>query len=76
MSINRGDRLDVRTAFDDWVPRVALSGPELGATFEVVWVCTVAEWDRAEREHEEPDGTPWPISDVVPATSLAVPRAG
>ncbi len=66
MPIERGDELEVRTAFDQWVPRIAASGVELGATFEVVWVCTDTEWRRAESLGEEPDATPWPANEVRP----------
>ena len=64
MPIERGDELEVRTAFDEWVLRIAASGVEQGATFDVVWVCKDAEWDRASAEGEEPDTVPWPANEV------------
>jgi hypothetical protein len=35
-----------------------------GRDFPVVWVCTEAEWQRANSEGREPQGIPWPAEDV------------
>lgn len=62
--IRRGDRVRVRSAFGDYLERVALSGVEMGHTFQVVWVCSEDELTDADAEGREPKGTPWPASDV------------
>ncbi|MCK9496400.1 MAG: hypothetical protein M0R75_13015 [Dehalococcoidia bacterium] len=43
----------------------ALSGVEDGFNFPVVYVCTEEEWARAEAEHREPEGNPYPAEDVM-----------
>jgi hypothetical protein len=70
MQIKPGDRLLVRTAFDDEVERRAVSGIEQGDKFPVVWVCPEEEWESARREGRDPSADPWPVDAVraeVPA---------
>ncbi len=38
--------------------------PTRGKDFPVVWVCTEEEYRRAEQEHDEADGLPWPLDAV------------
>jgi len=44
---------------------VAITGPEAGKDFAVVWVCTPEEYERAVTAGEQPEGVPWPLSAVV-----------
>lgn len=67
MTIQRGDRVEVRSAFDEWLERRALGGPEMAEDFVVVWVCPEWEWRSAEREGREPEAIPWPVEAVRPA---------
>jgi len=62
--IQAGDTIDVRTAFDQWRQRRALSGVLPGDRFAVVWACRPEEWDAAQAEGREPEGVPWPADDV------------
>ena len=64
MTIQRGSRVLVRTAFDELVERRALSGVEAGVDFPVVWVCTEEEWAVVERGETSAEGDPWPAEDV------------
>jgi hypothetical protein len=62
--IKRGDRVVVRTAFDQYVPRRAATGATMGEDFMVVRVCTEDEWAAAQAESREARSTPWPAEDV------------
>jgi hypothetical protein len=42
----------------------ALGGVIAGGDFAVVWACSPAEWEAAEREGREAKGIPWPAEDV------------
>jgi len=64
MAITRGDVVQATTASGEVVSLRALGAPEPGHSFEVLWVATEAEWDRAERDGDEPDGLPWPTSAI------------
>jgi hypothetical protein len=64
MTIQPGNRVLVRTAFDELVQRRALSGVEAGVDFPVVWVCTEEEWNAAENGGPAAEGDPWPAEDV------------
>lgn len=64
MAITRGDLVEATTASGDRVPMRALGSPRPGHSFEVVWVATLDEWDRALRDGDEPDGLPWPTDAV------------
>lgn len=66
MGIERGAKVQVRTAFDEMVKRRAASGVVRGIDFPVVLVCTEAEWEAAQAEGREPVTTPWPAEDVQP----------
>ena len=60
MGIERGDVVEVVTAGNEHLLMRALGAAMMGRYFEVVWVATFSEWDRALRTGEEPDGLPWP----------------
>jgi hypothetical protein len=62
--IRAGDIVLVRTAFDQWHKRRALTGVIPGDRFAVVWACRLEEWDSAQAEGREPEGAPWPAEDV------------
>lgn len=62
--MKRGDRVVVRTAFDRYVPRRAVTGAIMGEDFLVVRVCSEEEWSAAQAEGREPRTTPWPAEDV------------
>jgi hypothetical protein len=64
MDIARGTLLQVETASGDLATMRALGPPQQGRDFRVVWVCTEAEFIRAEQVGEEPHGLPWPYSAV------------
>lgn len=62
--IKRGDRVVVRTAFDQYLPRRAATGTTMGEDFLVVRVCTEDEWAAAQAEGRDVRATPWPAEDV------------
>lgn len=62
MMIHVGDRVEVTTADGEQVVMRALRAPEQGRDFPVLWVATEAEYERAERAGDEPDGLPWPLN--------------
>lgn len=64
MAIERGDVLHATTASGSEIRMRALGSPQRGADFPVVWVCTEDEWARSEREGDEADGLPWPVSAI------------
>lgn len=66
-AIEPGTRVIVRTADGEELTRRAVSGVEMGSTFEVVWVCKESEWEAAITEGREPDALPWPADAVAPA---------
>ena len=59
-----GDRIAVQGADGEERELRALGGVVAGGDFAVVWGCSLAEWDAAEREAREPQGIPWPAEDV------------
>lgn len=70
MAITRGDRVRATTATGETITMRALRAPEPGYSFEVLWVATEDEWERAKRDGDEPDGLPWPtdaIHEMTPA---------
>lgn len=69
MAITRGDEVEATTAAGDTVRMRALGSPQPGYSFEVVWVATQAEWERAQRDGDEPDGLPWPTESIRELTS-------
>lgn len=69
LSVSPGDAVTIVTAFDERLPRRALSGVTTGSDFLVVWVCREEEWEAAHRDGREPEGVPWPADDVIPAIS-------
>ncbi len=60
MDIKPGDLVEAVTATGSWVSMRALTGPEMGQDFAIVWVCTESEWET----YEEPEGIPWPADHV------------
>lgn len=62
-SILPGDRVLARTAFDEWLPRRAVTGPFM-SDFLIVRLCTEDEWSKALSEARDPRSTPWPAEDV------------
>jgi hypothetical protein len=62
MAICVGDRVEVTTADGESLVMRAIRTPEQGRDFPVLWVCTEAEYERAERDSDEPDGLPWPMT--------------
>lgn len=64
MAIERGMQVEVTTALGERVPMRALGAPQQGRDFEVIWVATVREYDRAVATASEPDGIPWPVEAV------------
>jgi hypothetical protein len=60
----RGQAIEVRDAYGEWLPRIALGPVDPGDEFAVVWACRREEWEAAEVEHREPESVPWPIEDV------------
>lgn len=62
--IGPGDRVLARTAFNDLVPRRAVTGPTMGEDFLVVRVCSEEEWEEATSQGRAPHSTPWPAEDV------------
>jgi hypothetical protein len=61
-----GSKVLARSAFGDLLPKRATSGPTEGVDFEVIWLCSEAEWEAAESEGRDPDARPWPTEAVVP----------
>lgn len=59
-----GQPIEVRDAFGNKLRRIALGPVDPGDEFAVVWACREEEWQAAQAEGREPDGTPWPIEDV------------
>ncbi len=61
-AIQPGDNVVVRAADGELLDRRALSGVEMGSTFEVVWVCKAADWTA---DGDWPEGAmPWPADAV------------
>lgn len=65
--IQPGTRVLVRTAFNEWVERRAVTGVLPGHDFPVVRVCLEDEWLSASAANERPAGSAWPAEDVRPA---------
>lgn len=63
MSIEPGTRLLAHTALDEWVPLTAVSKPQQGQDFDVVWVCEDWEWDPAGPPAQ--GLIPWPVVEVT-----------
>lgn len=72
-AIERGTEVRVRTADGEFLPRRALSGVEMGSSFEIVWVCKEAEWKDANGR--ELLGTPWPAEAVEAVEALEPVKA-
>jgi hypothetical protein len=60
-----GQLIEVRDAFGETLRRIAMGPVDPGYEFAVVWACTPEEWEHAQAESREPEGTPWPIEDVT-----------
>ena len=63
-TVEPGDRVLARSAFDELLERRALTPVVDGHNFPVVWVCKEEEWEAALAEGREPQGVPWPAEDV------------
>ena len=72
MEIEPGALLDARTASGSLVRVRAVSKPQRGRDFPVVWVCTESEYARALGVSEEPDALPWPLDAVTVAEPIEV----
>lgn len=46
--------------------KIALTTVMDGRDIPVVWACREEEWSDAQREEREPEGVPWPATDVRP----------
>lgn len=64
MTPQPGTRVRVRNAYGEMVTMVALTTTQAGQDFPVVWVCLVAEFERAAAAGEEPEGIAWPLDAV------------
>ena len=64
MAIEPGTLVEVTTALGEQVLMRALSGPEKGHTFDVVWVATETDYEVAQKEGGEPESIPWPAESV------------
>jgi hypothetical protein len=62
--ISPGARLSVTDWKGQKHKRVAITPAIDGEDFRVVWACRETEWQDAQREGREPEGLPWPESDV------------
>jgi hypothetical protein len=62
MAITTGSRVEVVTALGERVQMRALSGPERGRDFEVVWVATEEDYDKSG---DQAEGIPWPVEAVA-----------
>lgn len=65
--IQAGQRVVATDAFGRCLDRVAITGPQRGDDFPVIWVCRPDEWVRAHQEDRSPEGVPWPMEDVAAA---------
>lgn len=63
MAIESGVRVEVTTATGEKVSMWAVSGPQPGIDFPVVWVATEQEFAEAENG-QEIEGIPWPVDAV------------
>jgi len=64
-SITRGTRIVVTDSRGRTHTKIALSEVVQGRDIRVVWACREEEWTAARGEGREPEGVPWPASDVV-----------
>lgn len=65
MSPTPGARVQARNAFGDLILMVAVTGPEAGLDFPVVWLCSPEEYDRATAAGDEPAAIAWPLDAVT-----------
>lgn len=64
--ITAGDCVIIRSADNRSLTWRAVSAPEYGRDFMVVWVCPEEEWESARGEGREPNAVPWPADEVNP----------
>ncbi len=62
--IRPGEHVAARTATNEWVTFRAVTGVEKGTDFQVVWVCSEADWEDA-RNGDHRVRIPWPADEVV-----------
>lgn len=65
MRVEYGDSLAADCADGLTRPVRALSRVVAGGDFAVVWACSDREWEKAQFEHRQPKGIPWPAGDVT-----------
>lgn len=65
MDLKPGTTVEARNAFGDVIPMVAVSAPQAGRDFPIVWVCSSEEYGRALAAGEEPEVIPWPLAAVA-----------
>lgn len=64
VTLNRGQRVKVKTAFGDYREKRAVTGKLRGESFYVVYLCSDEEWNKAIQESREPISSPWPAEDI------------
>lgn len=64
-TIQPGSQVLATSASGEPLERRAITEVVDGDDFRVVWVCREEEWMAAQAEGREPDGIPWPATDVV-----------
>ena len=64
LKVSPGDKVLVRTAFDQWVERRATTEVLDGDSFAIVRVCSDEDWDLGAAGGPEPRGSAWPAKDV------------
>ena len=64
-----GDRVRVKTAFGNYLPKRAVTDVIKGDLIEVVRLCSEEEWAAAQRDQREPASTPFPARDVSELTT-------
>jgi hypothetical protein len=66
MTPQPGTRVQVRNAYDETLVMVAVSAPQAGDDFPVVWVCSEEEFERASAAGDAPSAIAWPLDAVGP----------
>ncbi|HEV2071513.1 MAG TPA: hypothetical protein VGR26_17125 [Acidimicrobiales bacterium] len=61
MSPKPGTTVEARNAFGEAVAMVAVTAPQAGLDFPIVWVCSPEEYERAQAAGEEPEAIAWPL---------------
>ena len=61
MEIRKGTVVEATTASGAKVVMRALSGPERGRDFTIVWVCSEADYERSGEDADSVHRIPWPV---------------